>query len=197
MSHHEQPIARCSANPLSMHDLPRCIVCTLETMTGFDDYEVITVDGMAVIVHDHQKDEDGHLAADDVRIALRDHCPKTRRAFDSAGGVAVQEHARGFMIKTPIRLEEAALFAIELETTFGSLHLPCRVRVEQMNENAITFSITGENGHPMTVERIKRLLRVGDINTIGNIPVSEFVFNEQGEDQVLLRIEVRDFAPRS
>lgn len=197
MSLHEQPVARCSTNPLSMRDLPRCIVCTLRDMNGHDDYEITVVEGMAVVVHDHQKDVDGDLTAEDIRIALRDHCPKTRRAFDSAGGVAVQEHARGFMVRTPIRLEEAALFAIELETTFGSLHLSCRVRVEQMNENAITFSITGENGHPMTVERIKRLLRVGDINVIGNIPVSEFVFNEQGEDQVLLRIETCEFTPRS
>jgi hypothetical protein len=166
----------------------------MKAMTGFDNYQMIAHEGRPLILHDHQGDVDGDFTPNDVRIALRDHCPRTRHAFDIAGGVKVHEHARGFLVQTPIRLEDAALFAIDLETTFSRLHLPCHVKVEQMSESVITFSVTGEDGHAITVDRLTRLLRAGDIHAIGDIPVSAFVFDQQGEDQALLRIETKAFA---
>jgi hypothetical protein len=166
----------------------------MKAMTGFDDYTVIAHEGRPLILHDHQKDVDGDFTENDVRVALRDHCPRTRHAFNMAGGIPVHECALGFLVQTPIRLEDAALFAIELETTFSRLHLPCQVKMEQMSELVITFSVAGREGHVITVSRLTRLLRVGAVDEIGDIPVSSFVFNQQGEDLVLLHIETKAFA---
>ncbi|HBK34224.1 TPA: hypothetical protein DEP34_01195 [Candidatus Uhrbacteria bacterium] len=193
MSILEQPVPRCSAFPLSLRDLPGCITCTLREKTGFD-YEVYVQNGMPVILHDHERDEDGNLMAEDPRIALRDCCPKTRRAFEN-NCIAVSEiKGGGYRVETPARLDDVNLFAIDLETQLQTLRIEVTVNVSRMNRDDVILSVKAmKDRMSPSAERMLRVLQIADIQKIGDIPTRAMVWNQQGEDEVLLRVPIRCF----
>ena len=193
MSIPEQPVPRCSAFPLSLRDLPGCITCTLREKTGFD-YDVRVQNGMPVILHDHARDEDGNLMAEDPRIALRDYCPKTRRAFENNCIAVLEIEGGGYRVETPARLDDVNLFAIDLETQLQTLHIEVTVNVTRMNRDDVILSVkaTKDKMSP-SAERILRVLQIADIQKIGDIPTRAMVWNQQGEDEVLLRVPIRCF----
>ncbi|GEM_PF-5489647 len=193
MSVPELPVEKCSAFPLSLRDLPGCIICTLRAKTGFD-YTVEVKDGMPIILHDHEKDECGELLAEDPRVALWDSCPKTRAAFEN-GCVLVHEiRGGGYRVETPAPLDEVTLFTIDLESCLQGLFLYVIIKALRISEREVTFSIKAmEEQIPPSAERMKHVLRVADVREIGDVPIHAMVWNQQGEDEVLLRVPVRYF----
>jgi len=179
------PKPNCTANPLSLRDLPGCITCAVRAITGFD-YPVIISDGRLLLTLPDAKDDD--LLPETVWSSLRDGCQRTCTAFDSSA-LRVTEASHTFLVETPAPLEEISYFVVELEAWFSRFYRDVlSIRALRMDMREVTFSLRDEEGRGLTVARIERLLQASGTDEISGISPENFVWNQQGDHEVLLRI---------